>query len=271
VVPDKESPICMNAEQKFVGVWAHLTNDWGRLTTFRQMGILGEDAAREAMHRSHEDFVENQLINGAHQDLLLDRESFIQEGHAERLPHELTETAVKNFRQTLHASTIIFAHSILDAVMFDCVCICGISSPIDWSDAVSNKKITLAEVAKKPYLELLVELVEVDLRRYERESLITKVDRIFQICKPTKQEYLTNGFRFDRERLVRLDELRHNLVHRPGVEWSFDTIYEDLEFMQRCGLHIFSMIGKRFGLRFSAEQLVQFIADQKKDLGVKPD
>ena len=84
--------------------------------------------------------------------------------------------------------------------------------------------------------------------RLERGSLLEKVDRVFQVCRPTKQEYLTNGFHFDRDRLTQLDALRHKVVHSPGGGWGFESLYEDLDFMRNSGLHIFALVAERFGL-----------------------
>ena len=251
----------MSASDKiFIEVWNRLTNDWSRLTTFRQMGVLGEDAAREAIHKNNTYFVQQQLLYGEYSKLLKDPEAFIQAGLADRMPQAMTENAVKNFQRTLYASTLVFAHSILDAAVFDCVRICAITAPNDWSKLLANRKVSMEEVASKPYTEILNGLIEVDVARIEKESLLAKVDKVFQICQPTKLEYLTNGFRFDRDRLSGLDELRHMVVHKPSDNRTFENIYEDLQFMQSSGLHIFSLVGEKFNLCFSGKEAIEALA-----------
>jgi hypothetical protein len=248
------------ADRLLADVWNRLTHDWSRVTTFRQMGVLGEDAAREDIHRSNTYFVQQQLLNGEHARILKDRGAFIRDGWAERMPREMTEGSVKNFRRTLHAAALVFSHSILDAAVFDCVRICAISAPREWDTLVGNRKVALADVAATPYSELLQAAIENDMARLERESLLAKVDRVFHICRPTKSEYLTNGFRFDRDRLSCLDDFRHKVVHAPGGTWSFDSIYEDMQFMQNTGLHIFVMVGEKFGLCFSGREAMELLA-----------
>lgn len=252
------------ADRIFIGVWNRLTSDWSRLTTFRQMGVLGEDAARDALYRQNTYFVQQRLLNGELRKLLRDPDSFVKDGLAERMPLEMTEAAAKDFRRTLHASTLVFAHSILDAALYDCVRICAIAAPDDWSDIVRNRKVALAEVATKSYADLLRDHIEAELDRLERESLLNKVDRIFQICRPTKTEYLTNGFRFDRDRLEELDKLRHEVVHVADGDWSMDTIYDDLEFMRRSGLHVFVLVGERFDLCFSGKEAFEALAARRR-------
>jgi len=251
-----------SADRLFVEVWNRLTHDWARITTFRQMGVLGEDAARDAIHRTSIRYIEQQLLNGEHAAFLKDREAFIRDGWADRMPHEMTETSVKNFRQTLHGATLVFAHSILDAAMFDCVRICAIAAPQEWGTFLGSRKVPLSEVATTPYADLLQRAIDGDLIRLERESLLAKVDRVFQICRPEKTEYLTNGFRFDRDRLQRLDNLRHDVVHAPDGNWAFDTIYDDLQFLQSSGIHIFVMVGQQFSLCFSGDEAMRALTSR---------
>lgn len=244
------------ADAILIEVWNRLTSDWSRLTTFRQMGVLGEDSAREAIHRTNTYYVQQSLLNGEHRKLLKDPEGFVKEGFAEVLPNEMTEHSVKEFRRTLHAATLVFAHSILDAAVYDCVRICAIGKPDLWAEFVQGKKVSLGEVSGKSYSELMKVAISADVSRLERESLIAKVDRVYQVCRPAKATFLTNGFVFDRDRLTAIDKLRHNVVHAPGGEWAFDGIYEDIQFLQNSGLHVFSMVGVTFGLCFSGTEAI---------------
>jgi hypothetical protein len=252
------------ADMLLAGVWNRLTHDWERVATFRQMGLLGEDTAREAIHRNHEYFVQRRLLNGELQKLLKDRDGFVSSGLAERLPGEMTESAVSNYRRTLHASTLVFAHSILDAAMYDCLRICAEEGLEEWGKLLENRRVSLAEVSSKSLIQLVGAVVTQELDRVERESLLAKTDLLFQLCKPTRAEILTNGFRFDRARLQSLDQLRHKVVHAPDAEWSFSGIYDDLEFMRNCGLHVFSMVGVRFGLVFSGREAAEALAQRGK-------
>jgi hypothetical protein len=244
------------SDEIFIDIWIRLTSDWSRITTFRQMGVLGEDSAREAMHRQNAGFVQDDVANGKYVSMLRDRDAFVQSGFVEKVAEGMTENAVNDFRLTLHAATVVFAHSILDDAIYDCLKICALESPTNWGEYMGNRKFTLKEVENNSYPELLNQAIKADLLRLEKESLLAKVDRVFQICRPQNNKYLTNEFRFDRDRLESLDNLRHRIVHNPGNRWLFDNIYEDLEFMQRSGLHIFSMVGVKYNLVFSGTEVV---------------
>ncbi len=64
--------------------------------------------------------------------------------------------------------------------------------PDQWVDILGNRKVPLAVIKKSSYGDLLREAIDAELIRLERASLLAKVDRVFQVCRPTKQEYLTN-------------------------------------------------------------------------------
>lgn len=253
-----------NSDRLLIEVWNRLTHDWGRITTFHQMGLLGEDAARAAIHRSNTYFVEEQLLNGKYQHLLKDPDSFVESETAQQMPKAMTQTAVDTFRRTLNEAALVFAHSLLDAAIYDCLKICAISAPSSWANFVAKRKIHLSDAQDKSYSELLNLAINADLERLERESLLSKSDRIFQVCKPTKSEYLTNGFRFDRQRLEGIDDTRHKIVHASDADWSIDNIHEDLAFMQSSGLHIFSMVGECFNLCFSGVEAINALIERNK-------
>ena len=142
----------MDATQRiFIEIWIRLTSDWSRVTTFRQMGMFGEDAAREAIHRSNTYFVQQQLVTGKHRNWLNDPESFIREGLDEKMPLAMTEQSVKDFRRTLHASTLVFAHSILDAAVFDTIRICAMAVPDEWVNILGNRKVVLRRLTSRSY------------------------------------------------------------------------------------------------------------------------
>ena len=247
------------ATRLYIEVFNRLTFEWSRILTFHQMGKIGQDSAREAIYRSNIYFIRHQLLKGENTHLLKDPEAFARDGLAEQAPRLMTEQAVSTYRQTLDAASLVFTHSILDAAMLDCLRICALLAPNDWLAPLKDKKVGIGDAASRPFVELLGEAIDTELTRLERQSLLAKIDRLFQLCKPNKQCLLTNGFRFDRDRLLRLDNLRHEIVHTPGKPQPFSSLHQDLEFMQNCGMHVFAMLNECFNLRFSGEEMVEVL------------
>jgi hypothetical protein len=206
---------------RFADVWIKLTTDWNRILTFRRMGRLGLESATAKLHASNVQFVQHELVSGDFKHLLKDPDAFVREGHDSTLITAMTEGTVGSFEESLDSAALVFAHSILDSAVLDCLWISAFSAPRDWMEFVGKRSIPLSEVETKSPAEHIKTAVSGELDRLERESLLKKVDRLFQLCKPKKQTYLTNGFKFDRDRLKRLDALRHAIVHTPESGVSF--------------------------------------------------
>jgi hypothetical protein len=240
---------------KFAEVWIKLTTDWERILTFHRMGMLGLETATAKVHASNVQFVQ-QLVSGDFNHLLKNPDAFVREGHDSTLIKAMTEGAVGNFEESLDAAALVFAHSILDSAVHDCLWISAFSAPRDGMEFVGKRSIPLSELETKSPAEHLKAAVSSELDRLERESLLKKVDRLFQLCKPKKQTYLTNGFRFDRDRLQRLDALRHAIVHAPGMRRQFAELADDLEFLRKSGLHLLVMLSETYVAGLNTQELL---------------
>ena len=186
----------------FADVWIKLTGDLGRVISFNNMGRLGLASATAQVHANNIEFIEQGLKSDNFKHFLKDPEVFFRDGHDKALIQAMTQAAVGSFEQSLDAASLVFAHSILDAALHDCLRLSALAVPEDWMQFVGKRNVALNEIGKKSSAEHLQEAIVGELDRLERESLLKKVDRLFQLCKPKKQIYLTNGFRFDRDRLA---------------------------------------------------------------------
>jgi hypothetical protein len=239
---------------RFADVWIKLTTDLEGVLTFRKMGMLGLESATAKLYASNVQFVRADLVSGDFKHFLKDPDAFVREGHDSTLIKAMTEGAVGCFEQSLNSAALVFAHSILDSALHDCLWISAFSAPQDWMEYVAKKNIPLSELDTKS----------------PAESLLKKVDRLFQLCKPKKQTYLTNGFRFDRGRLEKLDALRHAIVHAPGRLRQFPELADDLDFLRKCGLHILAMLSETYmaGLNIQ-EVLAAYQRRKSSDTGTR--
>jgi hypothetical protein len=242
--------------QRFADIWIKLTTDWNRILTFRRMGMLGLESATAKLHASHVQFVKHELVSGDFKHLLKNPDAFVREGHDSTLIKAMTEDAVGSFEQALDSAALVFAHSILDSAVHDCLWISAFSASRDWVEFVGKRSIPLSEVETKSPAEHIKIAVSGELDRLERESLLKKVDRLFQLCRPKKQTYLTNGFKFDRDRLERLDTLRHAIVHAPGKLRQFSSVADDLEFLRKSGLHLLVMLSETYEAGLNTQELL---------------
>jgi len=73
------------------------------------------------------------------------------------------------------------------------------------------------------------------------------------ICKPDKSAILRD-YRFDRERIQRIDGLRHRIVHETFGS-PIENVRDDLEYMERTQVYLSALITHRYGLKRGPEFL----------------
>ena len=53
-----------------------------------------------------------------------------------------------------------------------------------WQPFIENKKVSLKDIGGRTYEEVCEQKLDDYLKQFEKESLLTKVDRLFQVCRP---------------------------------------------------------------------------------------
>ena len=86
----------------------------------------------------------------------------------------------------------------------------------------------------------------------EKDSLAKRVARLFAICKPEKGfAPIGGGFSFDSERLGKLDEQRHRIVHGEGYQNAEAVASADLWFLVQSGLFLWAMVNKTYDVKLN--------------------
>jgi hypothetical protein len=157
---------------------------------------------------------------------------------------------------SLDAAVLVFYHSLLDASVFDYCRATALHAPQDWEQDLKNTQVQLLEIKSKPYDQLLQAKIEERLERLERESLLTKFDRLFARCNPPRGWSPMVGYLFDRERIKRFDDQRHEIVHgkafgRPLA--LFQITDENLFYVQQTGMYFMGLVNFRYRLRLDPE------------------
>jgi hypothetical protein len=129
----------------------------------------------------------------------------------------MTVTSVAAFEYALDAACLIFAHSVLDSAALDWCRVCARAAPNDLLHRIDQKRFTVSEIKETSFPELQQRAIEQFFESLERESLIKKLDLMFELCRPRPGFQGLRGYRYDRDRIVALDNLRHEFVHGDGV------------------------------------------------------
>jgi hypothetical protein len=169
---------------------------------------------------------------------------------------KLGEVGAKAIFDTSYASldgaVLVFYHSLLDGLVFDCCRVTALHAPRDWEQDLKATQVQLHDAKSKPYDELLQVKLDERLEKLERESLLTKANRLFARCNPSSDWSPMVGYAYDGERLKGFDDQRHEIVHGKALgrpltlfQISDDNVY----YIQRTGLYFLGLLNLKYGLK----------------------
>jgi hypothetical protein len=64
---------------------------------------------------------------------------------------------------------------------------------------------------------------------------------LLSVLRPQPEEIRGEAYQFDRERLVRIDNLRHDVVHRSGLQ-PVPEIDDDIAYMEFIGFTFWMLV-----------------------------
>jgi hypothetical protein len=158
------------------------------------------------------------------------------------------------------AATLIFYHSILDGVAFDCLRVTALQAPADWEKDLERVKVGLLEIRGQAYDELLRAQIDKRLTALERESLLTKIDRLYARCKPAPTWSPMDGYDYDPKRIREFDAQRHEIIHGAPIGKPltlFPVTNESLWYLFRSGMFFISLVLHRYGLQVDSRLWTQ--------------
>lgn len=131
---------------------------------------------------------------------------------------EMYKKTLETSQNIIDSACIVFAHGILEDCVYEYLATTAIASPERWECYVKRKKVELVTYKETSFEQIRNDKIERLLRSdVKRESLIDKLDRLHRITPPSEETQQMKAS-YDRERLVRFDRARQNIVH--GNDWS---------------------------------------------------
>ena len=122
--------------------------------------------------------------------------------------------AAESAKAAADAASIIQAHAVLDATLYKLCCDSAKFALELWLPFVLEKKVSIRDLQSSSIEDLQRKTLQVHLEQLERESLLAKCDVLFKVLKPKTVRRVLPGYSYSRERLVALDQLRHDMVHK---------------------------------------------------------
>jgi hypothetical protein len=194
-------------------------------------------------------------IPHAHEITLQTTEKFISMFEVKNAPPEFVanlfaEDKTNKARTATLAAGIIYAHTALDNILTELCTITALEYQERWDNqiAYNELKIKVEEFAKKKYEDIRDEQISKIIERVDRESILTKVDLLFKLCKPRNGDW--GDFKYDKDKLKAFDTLRHKIVHYtipPGLAEIFS---EMMEYVHMVGYYFSNMISNSYTAKY---------------------
>jgi len=158
--------------------------------------------------------------------------------HIEILRKDLAPKYSKDAKAAIEAACIVFAHGIIDACVYEYLTITALAAPNLWDSWLEKKgiHIELSKVRNSTYEQIRDKrIIDILTKEVERKSLIYKLDLLHKITPPKNGFNKVFGDAYDRERIVTLDNLRHNIVHKNI--WKYKSLDLDKELLFWWGIN----------------------------------
>lgn len=163
----------------------------------------------------------------------------------------MTEGVLVSARAAIDGASLVFAHSVLDDCAWSYLRVSSLAKPADWEPLIIEKKVSLAECYVKSQDTIRKEMIQEKLEQLGNESLLKKLDLLFQLCKPPRGFAPINYYTYDRNRLKRIDDTRHQIVHRNGMGKPVVKIDDDLDFILKTGNYLLALLRSTYGVQIN--------------------
>ena len=85
-----------------------------------------------------------------------------------------------------------------------------------------------------------------------------RVDRLFTVCQPPAGFSPVLDYTYDRDELVRLDDLRHDVVHAPGELPAIADLDDAKGFLDHTGMFLIGLVNHRYKVKMNSLYALAF-------------
>lgn len=220
---------------------------WSSVQNLKNIAKMGLNDAEQTVTHESKIFIDILLSS---QEM---REELINDGinpdeFVKGLPENIAKKNLDSFKSLIDASSLIFAHSIIDYTTFEYCKITFKYNPNYWEKLISDKKVSINELKEKGRKEIIHEKLAAYFNLLERESLLTKIDHIFSICHPEPNFQFIDDYKFNRDRIKNIDRNRHDIIHSNMELEEINLAEDDIYYLQFTDFFLWALIKRTFNL-----------------------
>lgn len=191
-----------------------------------------------------------------YKDIIVDQKTFLKVlGGLTGISKKLITKNLNSYQASIDASSIILAHSALDCAAIDYCRVVKLIAPTDWERFIQNRKTPLSDLKQFIYEEILNEKLEKYLEELDHQSLLKKIDKLFQLCQPNSDFSPIFNYTFDRDKLEKIDEIRNDIVHGKGLLSPLTTCDEDIIYLRDTSIFVMALVNIKYDLKINPAYL----------------
>ncbi len=237
------------AEKLFNETYGRNLRTWSTVATFRQMVQLGIPAAADAKAKETSTVYDEMMSSPQYEKLFIDKEGFRAATPKGKFIDLTVKHTVETSINSLNAATILFAHSMVDGAAFDYCRVTALHAPEDWEPDILNKQVPVSFVREASFGQIRAAKLEEVLEDLEMKSLKEKIDRLHARCRPPRGWSPMNGYAFQLERIVKIDNLRQEIVHGEALGQSIVNADDEFDYMCRTCMYFMGLVNFRYNLK----------------------
>jgi hypothetical protein len=260
------APIWVNADHVFCKdplLWARWLYAGSVISSFRNTFTAVAPVASEHLEVVNTALVRSLFEDPQFEGFLVDAEPgkiVSTTPDYEELGRKAASKVFESSYASLDAAVLVFYHSLLDGLAFDCCRTTALHAPQDWAGDLKDARVRLVDTKGKTHEQLFQERLNEHLMNLERESLLAKINRLFARCSPPSgwSPYTDTDFKFDKNLLERFDKQRHAIIHGRAFGKNlaiFAESSESLDYLLKAGIYLLALISFKYHLRLDPSTL----------------
>jgi hypothetical protein len=242
------------AEVALTATFRRFWKNWATILSLRQVADVAIPIAAQPLSAIHRDFVDQLSVDPQYKKIIVNldgSEATWDDDTKNLLRTAMTAGVMTSAKAAIDAASLVFAHSVLDDSAWSYLRVCAIACPADWEPIIAEKKVSFADLGRS--LDAIRhDMIREKIERMERESLLKKVDLLFQLCRPPKDYAPVNDYVYDRGRLEKIDDARNGIIHKDGIGKALDDIEDDLDFIRKTANYLLALVNRRYGVQVVA-------------------
>ena len=227
------------------------------IDSFRRIALCSIETSSPSEVRYQTNLFYYFLYNPEYDSMFSDKQGFVEHMKKDNLAFQSAEMTIKKCLQTIDNSSIVFLHSVFEDSLYKLSLIVSELKPELFDKFIKDReyKVKLKQIDELMNRNLWGEQRSKFLRELERDSLINKIKVLFEICpNHTPGQIQMRNYMYNEQRIKRIDEIRHNIVHNGVTVPEELCIIDEIDYIRKTFVFFFFCVAKNHGLKIIAKQ-----------------